>query len=108
MVREVRVQAQEAAVAGAIPAGDRVPHGRRLATRHAQISFAAELERGGPHVDRDALRTTRAQLPELRGGEPRGGDRNLRRGSDPEGRGQRRVGARERYAFERLRIAARE
>ena len=49
-------------------------------TVDAQVALAAELDRGRARVDRHGLRAPGAQPPELRGREPRGGDRRLRRG----------------------------
>ncbi len=83
VVREVRVQADEAAVAGAVHARDRVPHGRRVPPRDPQVALAAELERRRAQVDRDPLRAPAAQAPELGGREPGRRDRRPARRCRP-------------------------
>ena len=106
VMREVGVQPHAAVVAGAVDAGDPVPgRSRRLAVE-ARVALAAELDGGLAHVDADALRPAGALAPDLGRGQTGGGDGGLRRGADPEGRGQGRVGAAERDAGERRRIAA--
>jgi hypothetical protein len=108
VVREVRVQADEPAVAAAVHARDRVPHGRRVPPRDPQVALAAELERRRAHVDRDPLRAPAAQPPELGRREPGRRDRRLRGAADPEGRRQHRIVTGERHSLQRRRITAAE
>jgi hypothetical protein len=108
VVREVRVQAHDPAVARAVHARDRIPERRGRLAVDAQVALAAELDRRRAHVDGDALRATAAQPPQLRRRESGRRDRRLRGGADPERRRQRGLLAGERDPLERGRVAARE
>src|SRR6185436_5022605 len=93
MMRQVGVDADPAAVAAAVDAGDRIAIVIERLAVETKVMLAAELDRGVAHVDADALLATGAQPPELRRGQRRGRHRRLRRGSHRERRRQYRFRA---------------
>ena len=92
-MRQVGVQPDPAAVAGAIDADGLVAMLVRRLAVDAQVALAAELDAGVAHVDADALPPAGPQMPQFVGGERGGGDGGLRRRADRERRGQRRFRA---------------
>ena len=106
VVREVGVQAHVAPIAGAIDAGDLVPGGPRRLAVEAHVALAAELDRRRAHVDRDGLGAPGPRAPDLGRRQPRRRDRRLRRSADAERGRQHRLGAGQRDALQRRRLAA--
>src|SRR5205085_260902 len=106
VMREIRVQPHEAAIAGPVDAGDGVPGRPRRFAGDAQVALGAALDRGVAHVDADMLRFARAQFPDFGGGKPRCGDADLRCGGDAERRRQLRLVAGEPHGVERSGFAA--
>jgi hypothetical protein len=106
MVRKVGMQANLAAIARVIDAGDFVPGrpGRLIVEAH--IALAAELDRGMAHIDVQRLPATAALAPELGGGEPGGRDGGLRNGADAKRRRQRRLATGQDHILQGLRAAA--
>ena len=103
---EIGMQPHEAPVAGFVNAGDRIPGRPRRLAVDAQIALAAAFDDGMAHVDRDILRLSAAQFPDLRGGKSGRGNAGLRRGGDAKRRRQLRLVTGQRDAVERGRLAA--
>ena len=81
MMRKIHMQADVAAVAGAIRAEQRIAQGSRLAIDRKEL-LAAKLGRGVAHVDADSLALRAGAMVQLRRGKPDRGDARLRRRAD--------------------------
>src|SRR5205807_1436805 len=84
MMRQIGMQPDPTAVAAAIKARDRIMILRRRLAIDVQVALAAKLDRGVAHVDADVLASTRAQPPQLGGGESGGSNGCPRRRTDRE------------------------
>src|SRR3982074_146959 len=82
VMREIRVQPYEAAVAAAVKSGDLVPQLRRGLALDAQIALAAKFDCGIAHRNADVLLPPGTQTPQFSGRERRCRDGGLRRGTD--------------------------
>ena len=86
VMREVGVEAHVTPIAGTVDAGDLVPRRARRLAGDAHVALAAELHPRVAHIDGNGLGAT-APLPvDLGRGQPRRGNRDLRRRADPKRR----------------------
>ena len=82
MMRQIRMQPGPAAVAAAVQPGYLIVMIIRVLAVNAQITLAAEFDRGAAHFDADPLAAPGAQPPEFGCGERRRTDCRLRCRSD--------------------------